>query len=258
MHALSSSTLRQVARRSCQALVLLSLPVRLGACGAMTGNHDGNHDGNLDGSHDVPKVTADKASASSLVTQTQQLRTSLQNHDSATVAAEVQLLALVGPMSVASGASGGATRGAQTIAGTGGGTANCDAAGCTYDNYRDSSGDVTNGKVLIEDNGGSTTISVNVTIQTSGSSVSAADRYAWTTTGSLTLSATTIDGDLKAEAKLSASGYAYDYYEELRYNQVVIGSAGKPVSGSLYAKWVISIAGLGGFNEGYEATAVFP
>jgi hypothetical protein len=246
MNALTSSKLMYVARRSCQAMLLLSLPVRLGACGVMNT------------SHDVPTVTADKASASALVAQTQQLRTSLQNHDSASVAAEVQLLALVGPMSVASGASGSSTRGAQTIAGAGGGTASCDASGCTYTNYRDSSNDVTNGQVLIQDNGASTTISINLSIQTVGSSISAGDTFVWTTTGALTLSPNAVDGDLKAETKLSASGYAYDYYEELRYNQVVIDSAGKPVSGSLYAKWAISIAGLGGFTEGYEATAVFP
>jgi hypothetical protein len=205
------------------------------------------------------------AGAANVTQETASLVTSLNSGDGAGMSNTAVALGISGASQIVSPPSGGAAaviHSAQTIAGSGGGTAECDATGCVYNNYKESSGTSTttmNGHIKAIPAGEVTTLEMDVQFDMDQQGMPAK----FDLTGSLDISPTMIDGELTCNgtAKLTASGQniSYNWYNLLRYNAVTL-SNGTPTGGTLYAKWGITLSGVPGAaqaNQVYDGTVTF-
>lgn len=225
----------------------VALSVALVGCGGGGGGGGGS----------VPTVQPDPDGAATVTEMTVSLSSSLQAGDGASLSNNVMGLGMSGPQLIAPQPVPGAALIARAAAvpGPAGGTVDCTATGCIYDNYTTDAGGsfVMDGSVLTSASGSTTTVTVDLDITANTGGV----MQDWSMTGSLDVSPTLIDGTLKnnGSGHLSAQGQNinYTYYEELTYNNVTL-SNGQPTGGSIFAKWSYNFAGQ---TVGAQATMNF-
>jgi hypothetical protein len=209
--------------------------------------------------------TVNMAGAVNVTQTTASLVTSLNSGDGATMSSTAVALGMSGAQQIVSppaGSGAAVIHSAQTIAGSGGGTAECDATGCVYNNYKDSTGTnavTMNGKIKATASGEVTTLDMDVDFDLDQQGMPAH----FDLTGSLDISAAMIDGEMNCigTAKFNAGtqNITYNWYNELKYNAVTL-SNGTATGGSLYAKWGITLSGVAGAeqaNQVYDGTVTF-
>ena len=125
----------------------------------------------------------------------------------------------------------------------------CTATGCTFNNCGGSSARGTwtiNGTIMVS--GDTYTFDLDYHIVTSGVD------YAWTIDGSLTLTATSIDGSMtsKGHGTVNTMGYnfSYDYDVSTDFNMVVLDGQSCPTGGSIHSEVSYSTSGVQGGEAG--------
>ncbi len=207
--------------------------------------------------------TVNKQGAASVVTMTGTLKSSLSTGDGASLSGAVTSIGLSGAQQIVQPSTTGAltaVTGALSTPGPNGGTVDCTDTGCVYSQYK--SGTTTmNGSVKSATAAGKTTVTSDLTIAAAATAGQMGD-VTWKLTGSLDFTDTSIDGELQATAHstLAAGGQniAYDYYDLVRYDALVLDAGGKGTGGDIYAKWGITVAGVPQASQAYDGTVTFP
>lgn len=140
------------------------------------------------------------------------------------------------------------------------GTAECTPSGCTFTNYGDDS--PTNGFLIdgtISRSGDTLTFDLSYDVKSPQASVD------WTIDGSVTATATLIDGSLHTAGATSGQGgggvgaFNVSWDIQVEYRDVVLDAQGCPTGGSIYAATTYELAdapqGAGGYAV--EGTATF-
>src|SRR6478609_5613049 len=151
--------MRDVARSS-----FVVLAVALLGCGGGGGGGGGS----------VPTFQPNSYRAETVTTLTVGLSESLQGNDGAALSSQVMSLGMSGPQLIAQMPAGPTAliQSAETVPGPNGGSVNCTATGCIYDQYSSSAGGtfVMDGSILTSTAGEVTTVTVDldITMATSG------------------------------------------------------------------------------------------
>lgn len=242
------------ARPSAAALVL-ALSTALGVAAGCGGDGPG-------GGPPAKPGTVNPTGAMSVLSQTVSMKDALEAGNGALLASNLQLVSITGAQQMVQPALAlSAEQSPLTITGAAGGTATCTATGCVYDKYS-TSGKVTfNGNVTATPAAGGTRVTAHLTItQMTSGSIPGIESLDYVISAELTFTANSIDGYIKSNAHAVAKSAGYniteDLYNEIRYHMLGL-TAGKAVSGSIYAKWAITIAGYPG-GQAYEATITYP
>ncbi|MGE0867825.1 MAG: hypothetical protein AB7P03_04660 [Kofleriaceae bacterium] len=138
------------------------------------------------------------------------------------------------------------------------GTAECTATSCTFDNY----GDATAGWLIngtISNSGGTYSFDLSYDITSFGSTLK------WNIDGSLTVTATSIDGQINSSGESSFEGEGgagsatIDWDVSVDYRDVVLDPNGCPTGGSVYATTSYEVSSSQGGSGSYavEGTATF-
>jgi hypothetical protein len=216
------------------------------------------------------KGTVNPTTAMAVVMQTVSMKTALAAMDGATLSANVEVVGLTGAQTLVQPTAAPLTEAppipfhpsAVTIAGDGGGTADCTAAGCTYNKYTSGSASATvvfDGKILATTTADKTTVTTDLVITENLTGMGNVD---FDLTGSLNFTATTIDGDLKSVGHyalaMAGTNLTYDYFNEIKYTVLTVPAGGTtPTAGSIYAKWGVTVAGLPQASQAYEGTLTY-
>ena len=216
------------------------------------------------------KGTVNPTSAMAVVMQTVSMKSALATMDGATLSANVEVVGLTGAQTLVTPVADDLTApppipfnpSAVTIAGDGGGTADCTATGCVYNKYTSGTGTtavVFDGKILASTVADKTTVTSDLVIT---ENVSGTGTVNFDLTGSLNFTATTIDGDLKSVGHFASAmggvNLTYDYFNEIKYTVLTLpAGATTPTAGSIYAKWGVTIAGLPQASQAYEGTLTY-
>ena len=209
------------------------------------------------GGGSVPTVQPSAQGAATVTALTVDLSASLQGNDGSAVANQVMALGMSGPQQIAMMPAGPAAviRSAASVPGPNGGSVDCTATGCLYDQYASSTGAtfVMDGSILTSLAGelAAVTVDLDITMDTGGVA------QAWVLSGGLDVSPALLDGTLtnNGTGHLTAQGQnvSYKYYEELTYNAVTL-TGGQPTGGSVFAKWSMTVQGQ---TYGAQATMTF-
>jgi hypothetical protein len=219
------------------------------------------------GDGDVPLAkagTPNRAAALTVLSYTQAMNTAIDAGDGASLASNLQLVAITGPQLIVEPVTPtGVAKSQLAVTGRAGGVASCTASGCVYANYSPVAGVVFNGRVTTAPTNVGTRATADLTFTQGASAlnVTGLGSATYQVTGTLDFSTDSIDGDLKAVAHASAAyaglTFNYEYYNEIRYTGLsLVGTT--PATGTIYAKWAITLAGAPYGNQSYEATVSFP
>ena len=138
-----------------------------------------------------------------------------------------------------------------------GGTAECSATACTFTNYGDdAAGWLING--TINNSGGTYTFDLTYDISSFGSTLK------WTIDGSLTVTDTSIDGEINSSGKSTFEGgggagsATINWDVSVDYRDVVLDPSGCPTGGSVYATTSYEVSSSQGSGSyAVEGTATF-
>jgi hypothetical protein len=138
------------------------------------------------------------------------------------------------------------------------GTAECTATGCTFTSYGDSAaGWLINGSV--SRSGDTTTFDITYDVTSAGASIQ------WAIDGSVTITATSVDGDVhshgvtKVEGGSNNPGVNVTWDTTVDYNAISLDAQGCATGGSVHAvvSYSVSAGGQGGGAFDVEGTATF-
>jgi hypothetical protein len=223
------------------------------------------------GSSDGPAAKPGKtnpAGASAVITQASGIQTALMSKNGAQLSGNVNAIAISGAQQIVSPAVGQALtvlEQAQTSNTGTSGTVNCDDSGCTYNMFM-AAGFTYNGSIKSADAAGGKHVTTDLTIKGNVASTGVAETIDWKISGALDVSATSINGDLQSTGTGNISGLnvpgapssiAYSYFNEVRFNTVGL-SNGVANSGSLYARWSITVPQVPQGSQAYDGTVTFP
>jgi len=211
------------------------------------------------------KGTADPAGAAAVVMQTTAMQTSAKNMDGTTLSANVQQVSISGAQQIVKPTMGitvpalppfqvepGAVAPAAAPDGV-----TCDASGCTYTNYM-AGGYTYDGSIKsTADGSGGYQIVADLTLKGS----MAGQAIDWTIKGDVTVTATSIKGQLGSDGTGTVMGgpggsISYKYSNLVKYNDVVL-TEGKATGGSIYAKWAVEVTGVPQGSQSWEGTVEF-
>jgi hypothetical protein len=124
------------------------------------------------------------------------------------------------------------------------GTAECTPAGCTFNNYGDDTpGNSTTIDGTISKSGDTITFDLTYDIDSGGQMID------WAIDGSVTVTATSIDGTVDSSGSTSGgAGGNVSWDVSVTYNDVQLDGTGCPIGGSITASTEYSVAGFTGFN----------
>lgn len=213
--------------------------------------------------------TPNPSGAKAVVTQTVSMQSALMRMDGASLSGNVNSIAIGGAQQIVRPSVGQALtvlQQAQTTTPGTSGSVNCDATGCTYNMYM-AAGFTYNGSIRGADAaGGGKVVTADLNIKGALASSGIAQTIDWKITGAVTVTPTSIVGELQSTGTGSISGivspgapnnFSYQYFNLVKYNNLTLAS-GAATGGSIYAKWAITVAGVPQGSQAYEGTVNFP
>jgi hypothetical protein len=209
------------------------------------------------GGSDAPKGTVNTASARTSVDQVGTVNTSMMASNGDGAAAAVQAMTSAGQSIVTPAGASGRLLGMlppsfpKTDIHNATGTADCTPTGCTFTSYGDASYMI-NGTI----NKSGDTVTFDLTYDITGGQA-----LSWSIDGSVTVTATSIDGEVHSHGETSGSesgGFTVTWDTQVQYNAITLDGAGCPTAGSVHATLGYDVSGAqGGGSFDTQGTATF-
>lgn len=209
------------------------------------------------GGSDAPKGTVNTANARTSIDQVGTVNSSMMASNGDAAASAVQAMTSAGQAIVTPSGQAGKLLGMlpSTFPKTGlhnlNGTAACTPTGCTFTGYGDASFTL-DGTIAKSGD----TVTFDLTYDITGS-----DPLHWTIDGSVTVTASSIDGDVHSHGTTSGSqsgGFSVTWDTQVEYNAVILDGTGCPTGGSVHAAMSYDVSGAqGGGSFDTQGTATF-